>query len=187
METKANSKTHLLFQSKTTAQESTTNRLGLTKVTTETTTTEGVPSSSSSKPSLLNSLKFDDVSAFLPPGFNPSAIEKPEVTTSSTPTTTEKSNGFKLGISSLFDDIKTDDVAALLPPDFNKPASTRAPTTAAETESTTAKVFLKFPTRPGGTGKRVESASKSGGVQGPPPFVPKIKSFADRYEIRLCS
>merc|ERR1719464_2489314 len=42
------------------------------------------------------------------------------------------------------------------------------------------KVFLKFPTRPGGTGKRVESASKSGGVQGPPPFVPKIKSFADR-------
>merc|ERR1712008_351846 len=31
-----------------------------------------------------------------------------------------------------------------------------------------------------GTGKRVESASKSGGIQGPPPFVPKIKSFADR-------
>ena len=106
---KANSETHLLFQSKTTAQESTTNRLGLTKITTETT------ESSSSKPSLLNSLKFDDISAFLPPGFNPSAIEKPEVTTSSTPTT-EKSNGFKLGISSLFDDIKTDDVAALLPP-----------------------------------------------------------------------
>ena len=111
METKANSETHLLFQSKTTAQESTTNRLGLTKITTE--TTESV--SSSSKTSLLNSLKFDDISAFLPPGFNPSAIEKPEVTTSSTPTT-EKSNGFKLGISSLFDDIKTDDVAALLPP-----------------------------------------------------------------------
>jgi hypothetical protein len=165
-----------LFQSKTT-QESTTNRLGLTKISATTETT---------KPSLLNSLKFDDVSAFLPPGFNPSAIEKPEVTTSSTPTT-EKSNGFKLDISSLFDDIKTDDVAALLPPDFNKPASTRAPTTAAETESTTAKIFLKFPTRPGGTGKRVESASKSGGIQGPQPFVPKIKSFADRYEIRLCS
>ena len=112
LEMKTLSKTHLLFQSKTTAQESTTNRLGLTKITTE--TTESDPSSSS-KPSLLNSLKFDDVSAFLPPGFNPSAIEKPEVTTSSTPTT-EKSNGFKLGISSLFDDIKTDDVAALLPP-----------------------------------------------------------------------
>ena len=113
METKAHSETHLLFQSKTTAQESTTNRLGLTKIATE--TTESDPSSSSSKPSLLNSLKFDDISAFLPPGFNPSSIEKPEVTTSSTPTT-EKSNGFKLGISSLFDDIKTDDVAALLPP-----------------------------------------------------------------------
>ena len=78
--------------------------------------------STTSKPSLLDSLKFDDVSSFLPPGFNPGAIEKPEVTT--TTTTTEKAD-FKLDISSLFDDIKTDDVAALLPPDFHKPASTR--------------------------------------------------------------
>ena len=65
----------------------------------------------------------------------------------------------------------------------------RAPTTSTEaktSESTTEKIVLKFPTRPGSTGTRLESNTKSTGISGPPPFVPKIKSFADRYEIRLC-
>ena len=108
-------------------------------------------------------------------GFNPTAVEEPKVTT--TKTTTTKKPDFELGLSSLFEDIKIDDVGDLLPPDFHKPASTRAPTTA---ESTTEKIVLKFPTRPGATGTRLESATKATGVSGPPPFVPKIKSFAER-------
>lgn len=135
--------------------------------------TKASSASTTEKSSLIDSLKFDDVSSFLPPGFNPGAVEEePEVSK------TTKKPDFKLDLSSLFDDIKTDDVGDLLPPDFHKPASTRAPTTASE--STTEKIVLKFPTRPGATGTRLETATKSTGIKGPPPFVPKIKSFAER-------
>ena len=139
---------------------------------------------STKKSSILGSLKFDDVSAFLPPGFNPDAGEE-----SATSTTTEKPD-FKLDISSLFDDIKTDDVSSFLPPGFGKdekpptkddkiPVSITEASTI-ETEKTTEKIVLKFPTRPGGSSKNYESSTKATGISGPPPFVPKIKSFEDR-------
>ena len=140
------------------------------------TTQKTTEASSEASPSLIDSFIKDDISKFLPPGFNAGSVPSEESTTT---TTTTKKPDFKLDISSLFDDIKTDDVKALLPPDFNKPASTRAPTTA---EVTTEKIVLKFPTRPGGSATKgdYESATKATGISGPPPFVPKIKSFEER-------
>ena len=135
--------------------------------TTSTSTTEESTTESKTK-SILNSVKFDDVSAFLPPGFNPNNVEQ------TTTTTTKKPEDFKLDISSLFSDIETEDVSKFLPPGFD---STEAPV---ETEKTTEKIVLKFPTRPGGSTKDYESSTKATGISGPPPFVPKIKSFEDR-------
>jgi hypothetical protein len=129
-------------------------------------------SSTESESSLIDSLNFGDVSAFLPPGFNSDA-EKPEDASGST----VKKPAIKLDISSLLSDIKTDELGDLLPPDYSKPASTRSTTTV---ESTTTRLGLKFPTRPGVNRKKFESSTKATGISGPPAFVPKIKSFADR-------
>jgi hypothetical protein len=80
-------------------------------------------SSSAEKPpkkldDLLSKIKFDDVSAFLPPGFKPQAIEPR--------TTTEK----PIGVEGLLRKARPVDVSAFLPPGFKltteKPSSTTA-------------------------------------------------------------
>ena len=144
----------------------------------KTTSDSSTTQKTTNEASLIDTFIKDDISKFLPPGFNAASVPSEEAAAASSTTTTKKPD-FKLDISSLFDDIKTDDVKALLPPDFNKPASTRAPTTA---EVTTEKIVLKFPTRPGGSATKgdYESATKATGISGPPPFVPKIKSFEER-------
>ncbi len=125
---------------------------------------------------------MDDISKFLPPGFNPDAPQPPPpppppattTTTTSTEASTETSD-FKLDLSKLFSNVATD--AALLPPGYNAEAAEAAETEAEST--TTEKIALKFPTRPGGV-KKVEKPSKPKRPAGPPAFVPKIKSFQER-------
>ncbi len=134
------------------------------------------------------SFAVDDISAFLPPGFKPPTEEKkPATTTTEKATTTTAAaskDEFKLDLSKLFSDIKTD--ASLLPPGFN-PDQPEPP----KAETTTKKITLKFPTRPGSSSSSSDSnsAKKAGErpkppvikpASGPPPFVPKIKSFAER-------
>ncbi len=74
-----------------------------------------------------------------------------------------------MDLSKLFSNIETESVGDdLLPPGFEKPA-----------ESTTEKISLRFPTRPG-MKKADKSTTQRTKPSGPPPFVPKIKSFSDR-------
>ena len=145
-------------------------------------------------------MKYDDVSAFLPPGFELPAEGEEETaaaaapTTTTTPkptTTTAKSTEFKLDLANLFGSVEVEDVSSFLPPGFNaaeEADGTAAAAPASEAPApppvkTTEKITLKFPTRPGSDGsKKLENSKKFGSkVQGPPPFVPKIKSFSDRY------
>ena len=126
---------------------------------------------------LFKNIESDDVSAFLPPGYNPDAAKeedsKPVETTTKETTTTTKKSDFKLDLSNLFSDIKTDEVSAFLPPGYK--AEEQQPETTTEAKSS-----LKFPTRPGSVKKVDKPSSSRPRPSGPPPFVPKIKSFADR-------
>lgn len=151
-------------------------------------------------------MQFDDISAFLPPGFKlpeEGEEEEPSSTTSTTtpkppPTTTASGQPteFKLDLANLFGSVDVEDVSAFLPPGFNpdqappeeaSAAAAPAPTTEKVSApvpppKATEKITLKFPTRPGADdSKKLENSKKFGSkVQGPPPFVPKIKSFSDR-------
>ena len=127
---------------------------------------------------VLSTLKVDNIDAFLPPGY-----KKVSSTTTESSTSTEKD--FKLDISKLFSSIESDDVSSFLPPGFNKddhPETPRTSSTTTSTESTseeTTENKLVFPTRPGMTKKTPKPNRRK--PSGPPPVVPKIKSFADRY------
>ena len=111
---------------------------------------------------IFGSVKVDDVSAFLPPGFK---MEQPPTTESPTTTTTTAKNPF----AGLFDTANMDDLSGLLPSNFKNhlftpsPSKTTATSTVTESSSvvaesstaspssepstTTAKKGLVFPTR----------------------------------------
>ena len=121
---------------------------------------------------------MDDISSFLPPGYDPAAAAATEeADTKSTTEKAEEDQPFKLDISKLFSDVKTDEVASFLPPGYDPNAVSEE--TEPEAEKTTEKISLKFPTRPGSI-KKVDRPPVRAKPSGPPPFVPKIKSFAER-------
>jgi len=146
--------------------------------------TSGEKSSTESKSSLIDSLNFEDVSAFLPPGFNSGPEESKE---------TISENSSAESKPSIIDSLKFEDVSAFLPPGFNpnaeKPEETTAKkpdikldfssllsdiktdelgdllppdfhkpastrSTTTTVESTTTRLGLKFPTRPGVSRKK---------------------------------
>ena len=117
----------------------------------------------------------------MPPGFKPQKEEKVEVETK--PKTETSNSDFKLDISNLFDNIDTDSVASFLPPGF-KPEDAPEEKTSSSTESTSTtkglKFGLKFPSVIGSNKKPI-GPPKPSRPNTPPPLIPKIKSFADRY------
>ena len=159
---------------------------GTTTTTTSTSSSSSSSSSdSSSSGSLLESLgsiEFDDASQFLPPGYNDNANKEGSGTesssTSSSPSNNnnkKKPDNSKLPIESFFDNLPSDvdDISAFLPPGYNKEG-------ASPESSTTEKNFKpKFPSIPGVSRKTTTESSAT--RSGPPPFVPKIQSFSDRY------
>ena len=120
------------------------------------------------------------MSAFLPPGFKPPTDDKEEPKEKIENSSASNSD-FKLDISSLFDNIDTDSTfdSSFLPPGFKpEAAAEKVP------ESTTkgGKYGLKFPSVTGSAKKPI-GPPKPSRPGTPPPLIPKIKSFADRYEI----
>ena len=130
-------------------------------------------------------IDFQDVSAFLPPGFKPQNEEKEDAKQKIENSSTSNSD-FKLDISSLFDNIDTENVASFLPPGFNpepetKDASKKPPPSTEATSTTKGlKYGLKFPSVTGSAKKPI-GPPKPSRPNTPPPLIPKIKSFADRY------
>ena len=146
---------------------------------------------------MFGSFEVDDVSAFLPPGFKPGSnapppphshshgdgndhdhgpppdtTEKPRRNEDWKPSGTTEKQEFKLNLSKLFEDLGSEDVnSALLPPGFDPNAAST---------TTTEKITLKFPSRPGKKAGEKPKPTTRRPVSGPPPFVPKIKSFAER-------
>ena len=115
---------------------------------------------------VFSSLQSDDISAFLPPGYKePPSTEEEEVVT-----TTEKAKEeYKLSLSKLFESAEAN--SALLPPGF---------TPDGPPSSSTERISLKFPTRPASASSSSKKPEKKRPASGPPPFVPRIKSFAER-------
>ena len=127
----------------------------------------------------MSTLTFDDIGAFLPPGFKSSTTEKPD---------------FSDQLGGLFKDAQTDDVAKFLPPGFKLETAaetTTAPTanpsqeppspepSSTTTEASADKFGLKFPTRPGGVQNVGLPQSPKHAPATPAPVAPKIKSFSD--------
>jgi hypothetical protein len=133
---------------------------------------------------VFGNVKFDDVSSFLPPGFEMTSEDFIPTTTS---TTTEKPD-FKLDLSSLFDDIKTDSISDLLPPGFKETTQESAEETdktavsmVEKTDPSTDKIKLNFPSRPGGVKKgQFEQSLLDRAAESQGGYVPKILSFAER-------
>lgn len=135
---------------------------------------------------VFSTLKVDDVSKFLPPGFKAaeSSAEPPKVKDDEAPSTEksdkDSSKDFKLDISKLFNNIDSKEVSGLLPAGYE----VKAKEGDASKESTTEKASLKFPTRPSGSSSAKKAVVKSkpsrNRPQAPPPVVPKIMSFAER-------
>ena len=160
---------------------------GTTSTTTSTSSSSSSSSSdSSSSGSLLESLgsiEFDDASQFLPPGYNDNANKEGSGTesssTSSSPSNNNKKkpDNSKLPIESFFDNLPSDvdDISAFLPPGYNKEGGG----TGAESSTTEKNFKPKFPSIPGVSRKTTTESSAT--RSGPPPFVPKIQSFSDRY------
>jgi len=119
--------------------------------------------------------QVDDISKFLPPGFKPEeATEAASTTTTEAAksSTDKATGGFKLDLSNLF----SDDVSSFLPPGYDPE---KAPAQETESEDKSGKIQLKFPSRPS-SDKKTTTAKPRRRPSGPPPFVPKIKSFGDR-------
>jgi len=143
---------------------------------------------------VFSSIQVDDISQFLPPGFkaDAAATESSSSTTTTEKTTTaaaassstdKATGGFKLDLSSLFSDVNTDDVSAFLPPGYDPEKAAKEDETQNEEKEVETKVGgikLKFPTRPTAAPKKTDKPKSRSRPSGPPPFVPKIKSFADR-------
>ena len=126
----------------------------------------------------MSTLTFDDIGAFLPPGFKSSTTEKPD---------------FSDELSSLFKEVHTEDVSAFLPPGFklenvteksppmtsNPSQESPTPEPTSTTTETPEKFGVKFPTRPGGVHKVGLPDAERHAPATPSPVAPKIKSFSD--------
>ena len=86
----------------------------------------------------------------------------------------------------MFDNINTDSVSSFLPPGFKPEPAAKddseksSPSTEATSTTKGLKFGLKFPSVTGSAKKPIGPPKPSRGNT-PPPLIPKIKSFADRY------